>query len=295
MRALLRVAGFIYKFSRTVIFLSLFALFVASHTIAAVSAAVGAVIETVSGVKSLADTRFDALKSDRAKLADFDRKISDLEARNRKLSLDADDLRAKNAALDRDVKILKRKVAPDVHWKGKKVPLTDAVADMTSTVKKRTAKAAAANVRSIFGKAVPVYGIAVTVAFTAYDLKSSCDTMKDMKELATQLDPDFDADGETAVVCGMKVPTREEIVQKLKESPEIAWEMAQSAYDGAIDMIPSWDTVKNLPGSVWNGLVDASASAGGWIADGSVAAWDWTAESVEAGGKAVVEWWNPKE
>lgn len=295
MRALLSIARFIVKFSRTAIFLLFFALFVASHTIAAVSAAVGAVIEAVSGVKTLAEILSDKLKNDRAKLVDSEQKIADLETKNRKLGVVAEDLRLKNAALDLDVNTLKGKVAPDVEWKGRKVPLKDAVADMTSTVKKRTAKVAAANVSSTFGEAVPVYGIAVIVGVTAYELKSSCDTMKDMKELASQIDANYDADDETGLVCGMKVPSKEDILQKLKESPELAWNMAQSAYDGAIDMIPEWDTVQKLPGSVWNGVVDATASAGGWIGEKSVAAWDWTAKSGAAAGNEVMEWWNSEE
>lgn len=296
MRVLLSIGRSIFKFSRTIIFLSLFALFVASHTISAVSTAVGAMIEAVSGVKSLAESRADRLKSDQAKLADSDRKIADLETKNRKLGVVADDLRLRNVSLGEDIKILKSKVSPDVDWNGKRVPLKEAVADMTSTIKKRTAKVAAANVSSTFGEAVPVYGIAVIVGVTGFELKSSCDTMKDMEELASQLDPNYDVEDETAEVCGMKVPSREEILQKIKDSPEIAWKMAQSAYDGAMYMIPTWDTVKEMPGAVWAGFLDTSASAGGWVADKSVAALDWSAkmgsEAADTIGDAGVATWE---
>ena len=302
MRIVARVFGFTFNFIRRIIFIILFAIFVASHTISSVSAAVSAFFDTVLGVQTVAENLSQRLTRESDELAAARKKTADLESHNRKLSADVDDLKAKNVSLSRDVDDLKRKAAPDVNWKGKKMPLKDAVAEMSTTVKKRTAKVAAANLSSTFGESVPVYGIAVIVGVTAYELKSSCDTMKDMKELTSQIDPSYGADDETTHVCGLKVPTRDEILTKLKNSPEAAWQMAQSAYEGAVDLVPDWEQVKALPGSSWAAIKDAGSATGAWIAEGSGAAWDWTAENSatawdkagDAGG-AVVEWWNSED
>lgn len=302
MRALLRVFGFVFGFVRSILILLIFALFVASHTIASVSSAVSAFFDAVMGVETVAEQLDKRLKRETAELVDQRKRVADLEHNERKLLSNVEALKAKNATLSRDVADLKKRVAPDVNWKGKRIALKDAVADMTSTVKKRTAKVAAANVSSTFGEAVPVYGIAVIVGVTAYELKSSCDTMKDMKELMSQIDPVYDSDDETKYVCGLKVPTQEEIMETLKSSPEQAWRMAQSAYEGAIDLVPDWETVKSLPGSSWAAIKDAGSATGAFIADGSSTAWDWTAEKSGAAwdkageaGSAMAEWWSSED
>lgn len=285
MRVVFDVFGSMFDFTRKMITVILFAIFVASHTISSVSAAVSAFFDTVLGIQTVAGDLGQRLRRESDELAIARKQTADLESHNRKLSADVDDLR--------------RNASPDVNWKGKKVPLKDAVAEMSTTVKKRTAKVAVANVSSTFGESIPVYGIAVIVGVTAYELKSACDTMKDMKELTSQIDPSYDTDDETAHVCGLKVPTRDEIVTKLKNSPEAAWQMAQSAYEGAVDLIPDWEQVKTLPGSSWAAIKDATSATGAWIAEGSTAAWDWTAENSAAAwdkagdaGGAVAEWWN---
>lgn len=298
----LRMIGFAFKFIRSIMMVVFFAIFVASHTISAVSAAVGTIFDTVLGIQTVAEDLSKRLKKESGEVADLRKKTADLDGRNRKLSADVDDLKVKNTALTRETTDLKKRATPDVNWKGKKVPLKDAVADMSTTVKKRTAKVAAANVSSTFGEAVPVYGIAVIVGVTAYELKSACDTMKDIKELTSQIDPLYDVDDETTHVCGLKVPTRDEIVTTLKNSPELAWQMAQSAYDGAVDMIPNWEQLKALPSNSWAAIRDAGSATGTWIAEGSTAAWDWTSENGAAAwskagdaGDAMVEWWNSED
>lgn len=129
MRIVARVFGFTFNFIRRIIFIILFAIFVASHTISSVSAAVSAFFDTVLGVQTVANLS-QRLTRESDELAAARKKTADLESHNRKLSADVDDLKAKNVSLSRDVDDLKRKAAPDVNWKGKKMPLKDAVANV---------------------------------------------------------------------------------------------------------------------------------------------------------------------
>lgn len=123
-----------------------------------------------------------------------------------------------------------------VSYRGQSKRLTDAVADTTKRISKRTARGAARNVGSIAGEAIPIAGIAVVVGVTTWELKDACETMKDLRELELATNPDVTVDPTVAEVCGLEVPTKEQAWEAVKASPGQAWEKAK----GYVPELPEW-------------------------------------------------------
>jgi len=69
--------------------------------------------------------------------------------------------------------------------------------------------------------AVPAAGIIAIVGFTALDLKWSCETLKDIRALELALDAGSgQPDGKDVTqVCGLKVPTTEDLWDNVKSTP----------------------------------------------------------------------------
>ncbi len=121
------------------------------------------------------------------------------------------------------------------------------VEETTGRIQRRTAKVAATNVGSMAGEGIPFWGIAIIVAVTTYEVTTACDTMKDMHELTVALSPASADDAEMQRVCGMQVPTKEEIWAIVKASPLIVWQKLKDNFPG----LPSPDF-----SGAWMWLVD---------------------------------------
>jgi hypothetical protein len=76
------------------------------------------------------------------------------------------------------------------------------------------------------GEGIPFWGIAVIVGATSYEIYSSCETMKDLQELSSALSPGESDDAEVQRVCGLRIPTKEEVWATVKSSPGKAWAAA---------------------------------------------------------------------
>lgn len=113
---------------------------------------------------------------------------------------------------------------------------------ITGRVKTRTASLATTNLGATFGQAIPWIGVGVVVAATAYELKSACNTMKDMHALEMALNPLAVDDPEVAKVCGIRVPTKEEVWKAIKESPGEALQRAVNAFAALPDVMPAMPT-----------------------------------------------------
>lgn len=135
--------------------------------------------------------------------------------------------------------------------KGQKRLISEAVKETTGRVARRTTAGASRNVASTFGEAIPVVGIAVVVGATALELKDACDTMTDLHELELAIDPSKANAEEVSEVCGLKVPTKEEIWTKVKASPGEAWAKAKAAMPDLPempDMSGAWDKlIEGMP------------------------------------------------
>jgi uncharacterized membrane protein YraQ (UPF0718 family) len=81
----------------------------------------------------------------------------------------------------------------------------------------RTAKNVSLNVSSVVGEAIPYLGIGVILAVTASDVYAGCETIKDTNELLNLLD-DEGLKAEETQVCGMKIPTKQQVKESIKNN-----------------------------------------------------------------------------
>jgi hypothetical protein len=152
--------------------------------------------------------------------------------------------------------LAKPMVPKKVMLEGAEVTVSEAVAKVSNRVKARTAKVASADIGATFGQSIPWIGVAVVVAATGYDLKTSCDTMKDMHALEVAFDPDLANDPSVDEVCGLKVPTKEEIWDTVKASPGKAWDAAVQALGDLPGLPPApsidWPSMPDVDWTPWD-------------------------------------------
>ena len=115
-----------------------------------------------------------------------------------------------------------------VPFKGKKVALSAAVNETADTIGKRSLKSAKNNIASMPGEALPWLGASVIVGVTALELYDLCATIKDMKELKRAFNPSATTTDEELTVCSIEVPSKEDILSAVKNSPSAAWEKAKN-------------------------------------------------------------------
>jgi len=185
------------------------ALSVAMTMVPAVFSAVAGVVESVTGVRSLATRQADDLAR--------------LERRAARLSGELADSRAAQARLARELR------DSPVTYRGKRIAAREAVKDTAERVARRTTFATSRNLASMAGEALPMVGVGVIVAATAWELSDACALMGEMRELDAAFNPnDPMTDDE---ICGMKPPTRAELWASIKASPGAAWDTARGMYD----------------------------------------------------------------
>jgi hypothetical protein len=81
----------------------------------------------------------------------------------------------------------------------------------SSRIGGRVAGSVQRSVAAMVGEAVPAFGVGVIVATTALEVKDACTNLQDIYELNTAFAPDL-SDGENRDhVCGITVPTVEEL------------------------------------------------------------------------------------
>lgn len=136
-----------------------------------------------------------------------------------------------------------------VTYRGANVAAREAVEDTTRRVTRRLTVATTRNVTSMAGEALPVVGIGVVAAATAWEVHDACELMREMGELERAFagtEPSKDE------VCGQQVPTRAELWAMVKASPSAAWDTAAGLYDG----LPDWSL-----GAAYDSLVGWGAGA----------------------------------
>ena len=126
-------------------------------------------------------------------------------------------LKGKNAKLTARNKTLKTKLA------GSSKVDKKAASKIAKRISRRTAVAASRNLAAIPAESVPVYGIAVIVAATVWELTEACETMKDMQALNIALGNEERIDADAAEVCGLQLPTEDEVMESIKSSSDGAW------------------------------------------------------------------------
>lgn len=209
---LMKLLGAAVRFllSKFIIFAMMLFLLISSHTVGFVADLTGRAIAaaTAGTVRAVTSPTTVANQS---------RQISSLRSQNDRLTQD----------LSRE-----RRTTQALRTQNRTISAT------LNRVKGRVGRTATINVSSTFGEAIPFYGIAIIVGATTYELKSSCDTMNDLYDLQLAIDPATATPDDRDMVCGLQVPTKEEI----------------------------WSAIKSSPGAVWDSTVQSAQDAGAWAA-----------------------------
>jgi len=216
---------------------------------------VASVVEAVTGLPKEGSVRSKGKAAQKAKdeITTLKGKVGVLEADLDAAKLKAARMEGRAAGLGLRVQraegeVAKLKVPKKVMFEGAEVATEEAVAKVSRRVKARTAKVASADMGATFGQSIPWIGIAVVVAATTYDLKTACDTMKDMHALEVAVHPEAASDSSVKEVCGLKVPSKEEIWAKVKASPGEAWDWAKAA----VPDVPEMPDMPEIDWTFWN-------------------------------------------
>jgi hypothetical protein len=158
------------------------------------------------------------------------RRKSDVALATKAISDERTAVLAAKRALESEHMALK-KVNDEI--KGKHAALTHLTEVRSTAVQKvskrlvaRTAINATRNSSSIFAEAIPYVGVAVVLGVTALDLHDACETLKDMNELGNVFDH---APEDESKVCGIKVPSKADVIAKAKSSWKATYETAANA------------------------------------------------------------------
>ncbi len=235
---------------------------VASFTVNAVSTAISTVVEGVTGAKTLvssinkseADLTTAGLSAKKLK-KELAEKTAKFEAEKvARIAAEAEK-RALKAELT-GLRLTGLRAGKKVMINGAEKTVEEAVALTTRRVRNRTVKLAAADLSAIGGQAIPWIGVGVVVAATAYDINMSCQTMKDMKALEQAMNPSAVDESDVSQVCGLKVPTADEVWEAVKASPGQAWNAAASVLSGLPSDMPDlpawWDYLVGIDLNPWN-------------------------------------------
>ena len=224
-----RLTFFLLKGSTILLICLMLLVNVATLTISSVNAAISGAIETATGLSTVGRRQSVQLKETEARASklntDLERSRSELSIERKKSAI----LANKYGTVEVEARRL-RAQGPDVMFRGKKRALKSVAEEVTGSVSRRTAKVAATNVGSMAGEGIPFWGIAVIVASTTVEAAAACDTMRDMHDLQKALDPGAVVDDGASEVCGMRIPTQDEIWEAVKSSPGKAWATSKEMF-----------------------------------------------------------------
>jgi hypothetical protein len=214
---------------------------------------VSSAIEAVYDGRTVRSTHATAVGELDAKAVESDRKASSLEqklADSERKRADSDlKLRTQTAELN------KLKAEQLVTVNGKQRPLKELVSETSLKVRSIAKNTAIRNVASMPAEGLPLLGIATIVAATTLEIKDACDISTAMQGLDVAMNPENEITDHKEL-CGMAVPTEEEIWTQIKNSPEAVWNSAKELYATLQDL--------ELPTSydIWLSIKDTSAALG---------------------------------
>lgn len=220
----LRTLGGIWSVLMLLLMAGSLALSIAMTMVPAIFAAVSGAVESVTGVRSIHSRQADDV-------ARLERRAAAEAARSRAATDKADNL-ARELADSRAARSrLAREMAESrVTYRGARTRARDAVKDTAARVSRRTMVATSRNIASMAGEALPVIGVGVIVAATAWELSDACALMGEMRELDAAFNPEDPVTDDQ--ICGLKVPSRAELWAGIRSSPRAAWDGAHELYDG---------------------------------------------------------------
>ncbi|SFL38469.1 hypothetical protein SAMN05216302_10743 [Nitrosomonas aestuarii] len=188
-----------------------------------------------------------------SKLTDKMLSRSPMVNRKNDVALATQELSKKNQALQRQSSELSKQ---NRSLKEKSVNLnrrinnkSDKIQQFSKRAAERSTISAARNLSSLSGEAIPLLGIAVIAGVTVWNVHDSCQMLKDLNELNAEFKLQQHLE-EKQTVCGIEVPTKEEILTEMQENWFIAYENARDAVNHAADEIPEMLEIPELSLSV---------------------------------------------
>ena len=150
----------------------------------------------------------------------------DLRGKYNALSTQHNALSTQHAALNRQHGELRQaKEAYEARVRG-------ATRKLSANLSSGLAKTSARQVASTPGRAIPFIGIGFVAAFTALDVYEACEMMKALNEMEVELGGLADT-GSRDKVCGLKVPTQDEVLTQLSTNWQLAYTSAASTANQA--------------------------------------------------------------
>lgn len=238
------------------------ALSVAMAVVPAVFAAVSGAVESVTGIRSLYSRQVAREAGLTGDLARAERRAAAEAAERRAISGRADNL-ARELADSRAAatRLARQSADSTVTYRGQRMAARAAVKDTAARVSRRTAFAATRNVGSMAGEALPVIGIGVIAAATAWEMHDACQMMGEMRALDAAFNPENPISDDE--VCGMKVPARAELWAMVKASPAIVWDRTRAMYAGLpeLSLTGAYDRALTWLGGTWDWVFGEDAAA----------------------------------
>lgn len=111
----------------------------------------------------------------------------------------------------------------------------------------RSVKSVKRGLATLAGKAFPVAGVVVSVGVTAWEIKDLCDTIRDMNGISREIDPSQPTVENETAVCSVPVPTTEEILRKVAESPHTVWRASREF----VPELPSLSDTEAFTADIW--------------------------------------------
>lgn len=223
------------------LFLSI-ALNIGTVSVSAVASAVSGLFETVTGLGSVLGVVGDRLTNTQRKVTSLETELATAKSGTNRLQGELEAAKRHSVDLDTKVKATSKRnvelldevavLRKDrlVTYRGNKRLLQDAVSDTSGRITSRTATGATRNLTATLGESWPVYGIAVIVAATSWELTDACLTMQDLHELDVAFNPERANEAGVREVCGMSVPSKNELWEQVKRSPSAAWATVSEAF-----------------------------------------------------------------
>ena len=161
---------------------------------------------------------------------------SEIEKATKRLVRENADLIASNKAIEKRrlaLELANKKIAAE-HAALKSVAKQRvlAVRRISKGLARRSLANATRNVSAVAGEAVPFVGTAIIVGVTLWDVRDACQTMKDVNELNSAFGQEKE---DHAKVCGMTVPSREQVLAQIKANWKTAYKSAEDAISSAGD------------------------------------------------------------
>ncbi|PSJ16433.1 hypothetical protein [Nitrosomonas supralitoralis] len=182
-----------------------------------------------------------------------------LTKKNKRLTKDNGVLTKNNKTLIKDKEILTEanKVLKENHAKliSGSARKSAAVQKVSQRIASRSIAGATRNIASLPGETIPILGTTLIIGVTAWDILDSCEDLKDLNKLNSAFKhPLEDQD----VVCGIEIPTKEEVMAEVKENWRKAYKNAAIEINKIEERVPeippmmTWSEIRNATQGIFS-------------------------------------------